>query len=500
MAMTVLHRHLHPLTQFHLPSLDVLDVKNAQWSVWRGNTQLTILCPIVAARAQTLTLLLLDVRCSELLLGHMLTLAPVLGGLWLGLAHPNALSKAFFRAFIVRKPRADSVAEVVGPPSRTTAPLCPSLKSLHLHYRRWMRGPDKKALVVALSDIVGSRNLESKSSFSLSLSFDEALKESYWTIGKPVRKVRSLEGGDLILGIPTSHATIPMSTLLPKQGSVSLPFKKAESLHLFAGVSTSLESLSIHDYMKLMVYGHDRPPPPSSPPCALPLFYALRVLDIKCDNPSFLAGHTFHNLERCRLLKEDQSRHTPGERMLTETGMPVCTRVDIDDPWVLAALKLPQIRRLALDFSAPNCGKIWEKQIAMNSNLSGLNLLNLKNWPSGGDMIPILRSVPLLETLIITTTHGLDSFRAFLPMDANGTARLKGIRTTFAILCPRLWHLHIESCYIIGQPDQVPFAKDIITTRAEYGSPLKVFTFFASWPKPGRKFELIGKDGALPWK
>ena len=375
-----------------------------------------------------------------------------------------------------------------------------------------MRGPDKKALVVALGDIVGSRQLATKSSFSLTLSFDEALEQSLWTIGKPMRKIHNLEDMDLILGVPSPHATIPMSTLLPERGLVSLPFKKPESLHLFARDSTSLEFLFIRDHMELTVYDHYHPPPPPSLPCSfLPLFYELRVLVMKCDNFSFLAGHTFHNLERCRLLREGRFKRSPSERMLTQTGMPVCTRVDIDDPWALATFKLPQIHELALDFFDHRRGVIWEKHIAVNGNLSGLNLLHMKNWPGSGDLIPILRSVPLLETLIITTrtrvanwigVQGVDFvglFRALLPMDANGNSepqQTSGEGEVLGVLCPRLLHLQVESDYLVP-PDQVPFAKYVATLRAEYGSPLKVFTVSVFSPKPGRKFELIGRNGSF---
>ena len=491
---------LHSLRQFHLPSLDALDVKNAQWNVCRGNPQLAILCPIVTAGPQNLAVLRLDIRCSERILIYMLELIPALEVLWLGLAHPNALSKAFFQAFIARERRTDGVSEMVGSPSQAIAPLCPSLKSLHLHYRRWMRGPDKTSLVVALSDIVGSRELENKFSFSLRLSFDEALDESYWTIGKPVRKIQNLEHGDLILGISTLHAIIPISKSLPECGLVSLPFKKVESLYLFAGHSTPLEFLFIRHHMELMVYDYDLPPPPSSLPSALPLFYALRVLVIKSENLSFLAGQTFHKLERCRLLREGRLKHSPRKRMLPEAGMPVCTKVDIDDPWVLAAFKVPQIHELALDFSAPNCSVIWEKHIAVNVNLSGLNLMHMKDWSFGKDLIPILRSLPLLETLIITSWNGVGSFRAFLPMDVNGTSGLKRASDDgemLSILCPRLRHLQIESKYLRVRPDLLPFAKDIITLRAECGYPLKVFTFSLFKNKYGRKFELIGRDGSF---
>ena len=114
---------LHPLAQFNLPTLRVLNVKCGQWNVWRGNPQLAALCPAVAARAKTLVILELDVECSEQLLVHMLSLVPALRVLLLGLARPNSLSTTFFQAFIVREPDADAY-DLVGPPSQAIEPLC----------------------------------------------------------------------------------------------------------------------------------------------------------------------------------------------------------------------------------------------------------------------------------------------------------------------------------------------------------------------------------------
>ena len=141
---------LQPLLQFHVPSLMKLDVKSVQWDVWRGNPQLAALHPIFAAGAQCLTSLSLEVAYSTQLLVFMLRLVPSLKKLWLGLASPNALGKHFFQAFIVRKPNANCTSDMIGAPSQTIIPLCPSLELLHLDYRRWLRGPDKRALIVAL--------------------------------------------------------------------------------------------------------------------------------------------------------------------------------------------------------------------------------------------------------------------------------------------------------------------------------------------------------------
>ena len=399
---------------------------------------------------------------------------------------------------MVREFHSDGVSEMVGPPSQVIAPLCPSLKLLQLQYKRWMRGPDKKALIVALGDIVGSWQPEIKSSFSLWLCFDEVLKESHWTIGKLVRKIENLKDGDLVLGISTLHAIIPMSMLLPEHGVALLPFMNVESLHLFAGGSTPLEFQFICDHMELMVYDYGQLPLSSPLPCILPLFSALRVLVTKCDDISFLLGHIFHKLEKCRLLKGSQLQHSPIQGRLAKIGMPVCTRVDIDDLGALVAFKLPQIHELAVDFSDQNHSGIGEKHITVHANLWGLNLLHMKDWPTDGDLVPILRSFPLLETLIITTLSYTDSFRAFLPMDANWISGLKqesGEGKAVDVLCPKLRHLQLE--FSKEQRHLMYLTKDIITLHAECGYHLKIFTISGSLPRLGRKFELIQRDGSF---
>jgi hypothetical protein len=499
---------LHPLAQFHLPALEELDVKSGQWNVWRGNPQLAALCPVAAAEAKSLTKLSLDIECSEQLLVYMLSLVPRLEHLSLGLARPNALSTIFFQAFIVREPNGDGASDMVGPPRQAVAPLCPSLESLDLHYRRWLRGPDKKALILVFGDIMASRNTKISpnpkrlDSFRLRLGFDETFEKSSWSIDKPVKKSRGLGHSELLLGILIPRGMIPISTAVLRNGAVALPLKEAEYLHLRHHANLfSLEFYFTHDHMEVMVYDRNQPPPPPpvSLPRDLPLFDALRVLVVKRANPSFLSGHTFHKLERCRVVKPYYS-FGASPSLFTGTEMPLCTRIDIDGPDLLATFKLPQVHELAFDFAGPDCSTIWEKKIAVNANLSGLTLLHMKKWPADGDLIPILGLLPLLEALIISTWLGVVSFRAFLPMGASATSGLKqtsgeGQALTLALLCPRLQSLRIEGQDPSVEPELISILKDIVTLRAECGSPLKEFTF--SEFNLGSQFELIGANGSF---
>ena len=307
----------------------------------------------------------------------------------------------------------------------------------------------------------------------------------------------------IILGISTLHGIIPMSMTLPWSGHVPFPFWVADYLHLWDfDFHSSFEFLLTHDHMELMVYDNDQTPLATLHPCALPVFDALRVLVVERANPSFLAGHTFHKLKRCRVVKLPKSSgFSPS--LFTETGIPTCTKADIDDPYLLATFKLPWIHELALDFSHPDCSAIWEKHIAVNANLSGLNLLHMKNWPFDGDLIPILRTLPLLKTLIISSQQGVVSFRAFCPMDANGTSgpqQTSSERQMLALLCPRLLSLQVKWKSPSMESALVPILKDVVTLCAECGSPLKTFTFSNFLYEPGSKLELIERDGSFTTK
>src|SRR5258706_1697827 len=289
------------------------------------------------------------------------------------------------------------------------------------------------------------------------MSFEGVPEEQGWKIGKPMRAFQDIGRADLVLGMSTSHAIIPISMDFPERGLVPFPFKEAEYLQLRSSSDQHyFEFLLIHDYLRLVVHGMEAEqmgiPLDESLPDDLPLLCALRVLVLEEFEPDFFIGRTFPKLERCRVDTFDM---WDAGILSGETDMPVCTRVDTDDPFLLTTFKLPQLHELSLDFLGTNCSQIWEEHIAVNANLSGLILLHMRNWPSNGELIPILTSLPLLETLIICSRKGVVSLRALLPMDENGTSELtqtRGEGKMLALLCPRLQHLQIEVVDPLVQP------------------------------------------------
>ena len=89
------------------------------------------------------------------------------------------------------------------------------------------------------------------------------------------------------------------------------------------------------------------------------------------------------------------------------TQMPVCTRLYVDDLTLLATLKLPQVCELSASFYHPEFNMIWETHIAVNANLSGLELLHVYGWHQQVDLIGAGPS-------ILTSSEKPDSCKWFI--------------------------------------------------------------------------------------
>jgi hypothetical protein len=495
--------NLGTLEHFHLPSVARLEVACGQWRTWRGNLHLAPLYRIFAV--QSLTCLHLDIKCNERLFAHMLALSPALEELWMGLSSPHALSRGFFLAFAAGGPNASAVT---GPSSQTIVPLCQELKKLHLHYKRWLRGPERKALIPTFGNIVASHQPSREPSFSLSLSFGEAPKELVWKVHRPVEGF-GFEGEmyQTCIGFPSPHGIVRLSTVPPGDGAYFRHFKDLEYITIMGSKYPepfclpigfffpfhSLREVRMHDLVLEIS-------PTTQFPSNLPLFHTLKVLHVSHMSFLFWAGQTFHKLER---FKEETSviMHNPRQGTLTE--MPVCTRLVVELPR-LATLNLPQIRELGVCMNCEEANCIWETRVAVNTNLSGLKLLHL--WDHYRlperpiiDIIRIVRSLPALETLVIDSKYLVvpydDFFEAFVPTDVQETSGLNqssGNSHILGVLCPRLENLQIEGIGPIKEPELLPILEDVVTLRAFIGSPLHSFTFYDTATE--KKWELIGRD------
>jgi hypothetical protein len=462
---------LDPLRHFHHPPLAELKVTSGQWNVRRGNPQFVAICPIIFTSAQSLSRLVLQVQCSEQLLVLALRLLPTLDELELRLVSPHALSATFFQAFVDTRTNPNSPCEMAAMPR---IPLCAELALLEVGYKRWLRGPERKALIPVFSDIVSSRR--SEEDFDLYLWID-ALEQN-WRVQSPVESTRDFTDDDrfCVIGIPSPHGIIPLE-LFEDYSLTEVPFKEAE--YLLARHQLSIACLlTLHNLVELRV-GGDQDILPTAPPPTLPLFHTLRALEAINIHHSFLAGQTFHKLEMCRMslgvgLELSQAQFTQ---------MPVCIRLDVDDLALLATFRLPQIRELGVSFDHPELNMIWERQIAVNANLSGIKLLHVHGWHQQADLIQALRCLPSLKSLIVGNGSDLDAefFGEFVPMhpsDAAGLIHSHNEGQISAVLCPMLRRLIIEECDLEQRLELMPVLYQAVTLRAACGSPLKKITLF----------------------
>ena len=491
---------LDPLGYFHDLPFANLTIKSGQWNVMRGNRALVAVCNTIAPHAQSMTRLDIQVRCSQKLLTCMLSLLPALEYLILRLASPRALNEKFFRAFVATKSNADSPHEMGTTPH---PPHCVNLVRLELDYKRWLRGSERTALLLVFGDIVSSRG--SEEGLQLRLRFEGLPPD--WFVSRHVESIREVDLNEpLVIGIssPLGITPLVMSGDSPLVGAPlpwkeppleEVPFKEAE--YLVARRQLSVGCLiTLHHLVELRV-GGENDILPSDPPSDLPLFNTLRVLEAENIHPSFLAGQTFQKLERCRISVYGGDPKLSDDQV---TQMPVCTRLDVDDLTLLATLKLPQIREMGVSFNHPEFNMIWKRYIAVNANLSGLELLHVHGWHKQADLLQVLRCLPVLKTLILANGSDLDAvfFREFVPTHSNETTGLTQSHDEAQIpriLCPALSSVLIEGCGPTERVELIPILEQVVTLRAACGSVFEKFTLSAI--EFGRKCELIGSQGAF---
>ena len=490
--------NLGTLDNFHTHPLGRLEIKCGQCRTWRGSLQLFGLHPIFAT--QSLTCLHLEIKCSEQLLASMLRLVPSLEELWMGLSSPHSLSSAFFLAFTAGR-RNDNL----GPSNHMVAPLGRKLRMLHLHYKRWLRGPERNALIQTFGAVVASC-LSKEQDFSFRFGFGEGSELQEWIIHEPVEMFGFGGYKTTVIGtsspdgiVPLSRSKVSYCDVLTESEYLPLP---RESEYIATDVSLNLPIdflFSFHSLKELKMNRlHLRTKPDTHPPLNAPSFHKLRVLVVGWWSLSFFAGQTFHKLERFKewAIEEGLYRE-PIPEQGPLIGMPVCTRLAVSLS-TLATLKLPQIHELCVnDIGEEN--HIWEKHIAVNANLSGLKLLHvlylLEQPPI--TFTKVLGLLPALESLIVGVNYHHSSFvnclEAFIPVHVPGPSgpnQSSWEGQISGLLCPRLESLQIEGISLPWEAELLPTLKDIVTQRAAIGCPLKSFTFY----KRRERWQLIGRD------
>jgi len=141
------------LTNFRIPKLDTLIVRNEAWNKPRGSMQLAAVWNGTAGQAPPLKprVLHLDTQCHDRHLINALSMLSELEELRLGVARPDGLGKEFFSALQAK-------GEKNSPSGAThVATVCPVLKAFGIRYRCWIRDDEGDEITPLLRMIIESR-------------------------------------------------------------------------------------------------------------------------------------------------------------------------------------------------------------------------------------------------------------------------------------------------------------------------------------------------------
>lgn len=160
---------IEPMSEFRLPKLDKLVVRNEAWNKPRGSTQLaSVWGESATSKWLRPRVLHLDTQCHDQHLINALQLHPDLEELVLGLVRPDGLGKKFFNHMVARRSKGVSASASSGPGSSSAqpngtsaghlvAPLLPKLKVFGVRYRRWIREKEKDEITPLLDKMIESR-------------------------------------------------------------------------------------------------------------------------------------------------------------------------------------------------------------------------------------------------------------------------------------------------------------------------------------------------------
>ena len=154
---------IEPMSEFRLPKLHKMVVRNEAWNKPRGSTQLASVWG-ESMNPQWLRprVLHLDTQCHDQHLINALQLLPDLEELVLGLVRPDGLGKKFFNSMVARRMKGVSSSSGSAQPNgassgQLVAPLLPKLKVFGMRYRRWIREKEKDEITPLLEKIIHSR-------------------------------------------------------------------------------------------------------------------------------------------------------------------------------------------------------------------------------------------------------------------------------------------------------------------------------------------------------
>ncbi len=319
--------------RFFAPALDHLRAKSNEWSPYKGNGQVVQLVRAGLGMELQPKSLSLNIVCKEAVLLAVLQLLPGLEELKMDLPRPSALGKRFFTELLAKP--GNHAAGIVKfdwkdlfNKNRTgwKCTVCPSLRTLELKYRRWLRPGYKDDFLPPLLALSWSRKktaipLQLHVHYISSMNSLELWNSTQPQVNEAISCLKILEHGQV------AHLALQAMTWnnAAFENPLFAPFLYHLQVFEITGHSLSGRQVlnvlpSFHELRVLNL--SDVHVPPIACDINLPLVHTLEEMTLRRSTLIWMDGLVFTQLQRF-----DVDEHGWPETFKQQVGMPACTHI-----------------------------------------------------------------------------------------------------------------------------------------------------------------------------
>ena len=381
-ACTELHFenwNISPIGRFFAPALDHLRVKGDVWSPYKGNGQVAHLVRAGFGMGLQPKSLSLSVPCTGKALLVVLQLLPELVELKLDLSRPSALGEHFFTRLLAKpenqladKPKFDWRELFREHSTGWRCAVCPSLRTLELKYRKWLRPGYNDEFLPPLLALSWSREktetaLQSHVHYKTSAHSWESLNSTLSQVNEALSCFRIPQHGHVSqLSLKTKSWTIfedahliPFLHRLQVLEITSSSFYERQVLNVLP---------SFHELRDLKLSRVHIPPLDVD----LPLVHTLQKLSLANSTLAWMDGLVFTQLQRFAV-----NEYGWPETFRRKVGMPACTHI------VFEQNKLEALPALQSNFHFPRLNtcilpSIWNDFQYDERGISALQRIHAK--------------------------------------------------------------------------------------------------------------------------
>jgi len=478
--------------KFQVPNVCALLVKSNQWSIVRGDEQVSHLFGVALATPLQPRVLHLAIPCQEKALIALLQLLPCLEELRLDLLRPSALGKRFFKALLAEPGGQVDWVQFYNLKKGKAwiSTMCPCLRVLELNYQKWVRQSDNLDFLVPLFALVWSRertstplrvDLHLKSSQGSWKSFDLTPQS---TIAISRFDIPSLMHSDQALSVDlfehcftsVNHHSLEISSW---EGNIyetrlfTHCFYHLQVLRIY-GPGQMLNVLPCFHHLKELSLD-DIHVPPFAHDIDLPLVHTLRTLSLEGSSLAWMDGRVFAQLERFEV-----DEYGWPESFKLKVWMPACTHIVFRQeklsvlPLLQSYFRLPLLDMWELRY-------FWEDSKYDERGITALQCIQTKAFhcPIGSNhqgLVELLESKDEVAHL---------ELKLYYPSDPQGIlTRLSVInRNTEKMPCSYMKDLGLQF-WSVTEDDREKFSQwciQMMNSRRSAGHPIEKCSIWWAW-------------------